>query len=370
MLENVPQIIVQGIWIYINGLQDETLLALTASSLSIVATLLIFWGERQLDAHYVVSTYFIALRTHGIILKDERAAMDNKKKLRNALKNKLAAVLGSRDKEIQIGCVTQRDCGLVIHVQQLVFSKQLDLYKERVNRYNINPEQYMKELFRSKIDRISDAVCDHFEIENKRRKEYIVSYQKDLKTQKSMTCLSIDDVNSEEISTTNDHPGFGHNGNSNDHFVATRCETLRSTMEGIRMKSHSTRLKKDCSWDNLVLERGITARSPSVARLAALPDGNENVTTNGAKNNAKNDATNDGTNVDVVHLLSAMKKQFEQQLNQLAVMITQHATPSQPSLLQVPTPQNGTPLESADNDGNVILQSYYDDLSDDESVKL
>ena len=129
MLENVPQIIVQGIWIYINGLQDETLLALTASSLSIVATLLIFWGERQLDAHYVVSTYFIALRTHGIILKDERAAMDNKKKLRNALKKKLAAVLGSRDKEIQIGCVTQRDCGLVIHVQQLVFSKQLDLYR-------------------------------------------------------------------------------------------------------------------------------------------------------------------------------------------------------------------------------------------------
>ena len=192
-LENFPQILIQLIFLYVDRFESENqieiLLALTASMLSIVSTLLIYWGERDLRSQYVVSTYFVGLRmrTAGPMPKDEKTSMNNKKGMRKALGRELAAALGIAEKQMEIGNVTKQERGVMIHIQHLGFANELDQHRQRLNQFNVTPEQYMHSVFWSKIAKISDAVCSHFEINKLRQRDYTVSYQRELNDQQSMT---------------------------------------------------------------------------------------------------------------------------------------------------------------------------------------
>ena len=198
-LENCPQILIQLILLYIEGFQSdnqsEILLAMTASVLSIAATLLIHWGERDLRTQYVVSIYFIGLRIRqfGSMSNEEKAAMKNNMGLRKALGKRLAESLGIAEKQIEIGNVRKQENGVMIHVQHLVFANEFDHFREKLNQFNVTAEQYMHSVFRSKIARISAAVCSHFEISVERQGEYRVSYQRDMTDNESMVDVLSED---------------------------------------------------------------------------------------------------------------------------------------------------------------------------------
>ena len=176
--ENIPQLLIQIIFIRLDGVKIETMAAMTASLLSVISTVLVWWVERDLTREYEVTKYFIRLHTAGKVTEAERAAMDENKKKRRGLMVNLAAIFGAGEKQIEVGSVTMKDDGLAVHVQHLIFAKQLDRFRRQKNQYNISVEDYMESAFRMKMKNIFDAMWAHFELDKCRaqRAEYKASF--------------------------------------------------------------------------------------------------------------------------------------------------------------------------------------------------
>ena len=180
--ENIPQLIIQLIYLQLHGPQIETILAMLASLLSVSATLIVYWGERDLTKEYAITKYFIRLYTHGTVNKEVKLAMINNRKKRRGLTYKLAEVFGGAPKQIELGSIMLLHDGVAIHVQHLIFSKQLDEYRRQRNQYNITVEVYMEHIFRKKIRKVLDAVWTHFRLDktDTDRREFTVSFQLEL----------------------------------------------------------------------------------------------------------------------------------------------------------------------------------------------
>ena len=136
----------------------------------------------------VVSKYWLSMRALPLIARSntgevgdrEQVTMFQKRKLRKALKIKLAAAFGIAEKQIEIGCVTLQEDGLVVHVQHLIFSNEIDQYKEMLNQYLVSSEDYMFYVFKKKIKRISKAMFSHFEISKSRQPQWTVAYHSEM----------------------------------------------------------------------------------------------------------------------------------------------------------------------------------------------
>ena len=78
------------------------------------------------------------------------------------------------------GNVKLQEDGLVVHIQHLIFSKEIDDYKKRMDKFNISEEDYMEFVFRAKIAKVSNALLTHFEITKDRRRHWAVMFHHDL----------------------------------------------------------------------------------------------------------------------------------------------------------------------------------------------
>ena len=224
-MENAPQILIQLFFLQIDGFQEETLLALIASALSIVSTLMIYYGERDLRSQFDVTTYFIRLRSANAVLDSEKAAMSSRQKLRKALKLKLAAALGIAEKQIEIGNTTLRESGLMVHIQHLIFSNELDAFKRKRNLYDVSTETYVNAVFQKRMKHIFEAMCSHFQISPLQQRHYMVSYQAELVAHSTSPSEHADvemDFDDSRVRTSRrSGPSFSYSGDglkTNNHF--------------------------------------------------------------------------------------------------------------------------------------------------------
>ena len=222
--ENIPQLIIQLIYLQLHGPQIETILAMLASLLSVSATLIVYWGERDLTKEYAITKYFIRLYTHGTVSKEVKLAMVNNRKKRRMLTYKLAEVFGSAPKQIELGSVTLLHDGVAIHVQHLIFSKQLDEYRRQRNQYNITVEVYMEHIFRKKIRKVLDAVWTHFKLDKTGtdRREFTVSFQLELENDSDSSHRTLPGLDSNAASVNSRAISF------NDRDALTNAGTVRS----------------------------------------------------------------------------------------------------------------------------------------------
>merc|ERR1719242_1498824 len=107
--------------------------------------------------------------------------MLRRKKLKG-LRTRLTQIFGAGEKQIEIGSIKVQNDGLTLHVQHLIFQKQLDKYRRETNRYNVSVDDYMEHTFQPKIGAVFDAIWDHFKLEEAgaKKKDCTVSYQLEL----------------------------------------------------------------------------------------------------------------------------------------------------------------------------------------------
>ena len=155
---------------------------MAASLLSITATLIVYRSEKDLTREYAITKYFIRMYSSGVVSDEAKRSMVHSKKKRKRLVRKLAAIFGGAQKQIELGSVMIQHDGLAVHVQHLIFSKELDKYRRHKNQYNISVEIYMNHLFRRKMNKIFDAMWTHFTLDttNADKKEYAVSFAHEL----------------------------------------------------------------------------------------------------------------------------------------------------------------------------------------------
>ena len=183
--ENIPQIIIQIIYLQ-TGPDDQsiTILAMVASVLSVASTLIIYFGEKDIENEYDVAKYFLRLFTTNSAtgLSDEaKKAMENNKKKKKKLIAEMTKIVGSGgDKQIEIGSVTLLDDGLAVHVQHLVTREKMESFKREQNKFNITVDDYMESLYDRKIGKVFEAMWTHFELSDQpkeAKKEWAVRYQ-------------------------------------------------------------------------------------------------------------------------------------------------------------------------------------------------
>ena len=183
--ENIPQIIIQIIYLQKGtGDQSITILAMVASVLSVASTLIIYFGEKDIENEYDVAKYFLRLFTTNSVtgLSDEaKKAMESNTKKKKKLIAEMTKIVGSGgDKQIEIGSVTLLDDGLAVHVQHLVTREKMESFKRDQNKFNITVDDYMESLYDRKIGKVFDAMWIHFGLSNEpkeSKKEWSVRYQ-------------------------------------------------------------------------------------------------------------------------------------------------------------------------------------------------
>jgi len=154
--ENIPQIFIQIVFLYLEQIQIETILAMVSSLLSVAATLLIYFGEKDIEDEYQIAKYFLYLSTKNKVMSDEAThALDGNKKKKKGLRKKLAKIFGSTEKLIEVGSVTMKHDGIEVHIQHLVFKQQLD-------EHHISKEDFLKVQYRSNIENVLEAMWTHF----------------------------------------------------------------------------------------------------------------------------------------------------------------------------------------------------------------
>ena len=288
-------------------------MALAASILSIAATLFIRWGERDLNSQYVVSTYFIGLRmrSFGSMSKEERAAMKNNRGLRGALGKRLAEALGIAEKQIEVGNVTKQENGVIIHIEHLVFSNEFDHFREKLNQFNVTAEQYIHSIFRSKISRISAAMCAHFEISVERQGDYRVSYQRDMTDNQSMVDVLSGD---EDVGDGVAAPTMGNavSFSLGDHKRVAGARPFIKTLE-----RHSVR--------------------PSISSLGKSGDVElEMVRTSRTNGGMCSNDTEGSSGVDIAEMLSTMQatqQQLTRQLTHLSAVVAQQSNAEKATII-------------------------------------
>ena len=158
IFENIPQIIIQIIYLRLEGFQMVTVLALSASLLSVAATLIIYWGEKDLSNEYIVSKYFIKLSGTSLSRDKPKAALESMMKRRKWLRTRLTQIFGAGEKQIEIGSIKVQNDGVVLHVQHLIFEKELEKHRRNTDRYHVPVDDYVRFLFEPKISSIFEMI--------------------------------------------------------------------------------------------------------------------------------------------------------------------------------------------------------------------
>ena len=160
-MENVPQLIIQVIYSYVIGsLETATILAFIASSLSIIASLVIYYAQKEQHEKFITMKYFLRLEADRVIGAQSQMNIKCNKGLKEKLRDSLCAVFNISNKSIEIGFVTQNDRGCRIHLQHSIFKSDLEKVKKKLlasdNNYKsrrgykieITEEMYMEQILR------------------------------------------------------------------------------------------------------------------------------------------------------------------------------------------------------------------------------
>ena len=169
--ENIPQIIIQVIYLQTGeGNFEVTILAMAASLLSVASTLIIYFGEKDNQEDDTVAKYFLRLfkmdSETGLAAAASKAAKDaiksNRKKKKGLMEVLKEQVGSGGDKQIEVGTITMKDYGVIVHVQQLVTAAKLMKYKINKKDFNLTEYDYIRSLYEEKMQNVRRSVWEHF----------------------------------------------------------------------------------------------------------------------------------------------------------------------------------------------------------------
>ena len=187
--ENVPQLLIQIIYSYvINKLENATILAFIASLLSIIASLVVYYAQKEQSEKFITWRYFLKLEANQMIDTESQAKITANKGLKNKLRDALCKVYGISNKSIEIGYVTLNDRGCRIHLQHSIFKSEMNRIKKKMlegdnndtlrgYRVEITEDMYIKQVIKSKKAEILDGILKHFKLSNHDEMQYRIMYQ-------------------------------------------------------------------------------------------------------------------------------------------------------------------------------------------------
>eukprot|EP01083_Nonionella_stella_P222284 793368_1 len=186
-LENGPQLIIQIVYsIITKEFATATILAFVASSLSVIASIIIYQAQKAVSDDYIITKYFIRLFTPNRINADQTQQIKDRKGLKAKLGEMLCQIYGISHQSVEVGFVTVNDNGCLLHIQQAIFKADLETLKKKLMR-NMNPstgyliqitgDLYLNNLFELNKEKILNALVSHFGFEKKHvQKEFSVAY--------------------------------------------------------------------------------------------------------------------------------------------------------------------------------------------------
>ena len=220
ILENIPQLIIQGIYAAENGITEAVAIAFIASSLSVTATLLTYLIDRG-DADTTAIQYYLSLKcdrddvdinhdgglrvkahvsnkdltnikmrekakslesvgsdNNGIktnqLTEEERKSILCNKGRTQALSESLADLFQIQPKNIEVGSTLVHRFGAIIHIVHMVSKSEMDIMEQELNKdgINITPRFYTEQMCLSMNNEINDIFKSHFGLSQ----EFFVEY--------------------------------------------------------------------------------------------------------------------------------------------------------------------------------------------------
>ena len=176
-MENVPQILIQIVYSYASGsLENVTILAFVASSLSILASVVIYKAQKDQDEEFVTAKYYIRFGNYDVnnIEAKQHALIKKHKGYRKHLGDALCKVFNISNKSIEVGYVTPNSNGCVVHIQHSIFKDDLEELKKKMfttqsmnQGFNIQitPQLYTENVYNLHEDEINQVFLQHFGID-------------------------------------------------------------------------------------------------------------------------------------------------------------------------------------------------------------
>eukprot|EP01083_Nonionella_stella_P085069 235621_1 len=184
-LENGPQLVLQIIYAsYVGGVDGAMIMAFTASSLSVVATLAAFYAQSSSDKseNNTVVQYALYLCFRDgtqILTDDESKALRDRKERKAQLSRSICSLFQFPLGSIEIGFIKIVSDGCVMNMVHYVFEEQLSRYQKgqlkmqgeslRGLNLQIEPLYYVNRLCMDHHDQMITVMCNHFQLDNAKR---------------------------------------------------------------------------------------------------------------------------------------------------------------------------------------------------------
>eukprot|EP01083_Nonionella_stella_P272095 922425_1 len=184
-LENGPQLIIQIIYsVLIHNLSTSVVLAFTASLLSIIATVAVYYAQTKAQNSedsvailYSMDFCFKDTSNSAVLTKDELALFDRKKERKNELTRSICGQYKIPFECMEIGFVKVVSNGCIINIVHYVFKEQLKKFERKMHHstgpsrrigfnMSIDPEYYTQRLCKTHSVAINNIICNHFELDD------------------------------------------------------------------------------------------------------------------------------------------------------------------------------------------------------------
>eukprot|EP01084_Bolivina_argentea_P182145 314516_1 len=186
-LENGPQLIIQILYsLIISEFESDTILAFVASSLSIIASIITYYAQKEQTKDFIVEQYFIRFHTPNDLTNTQQEKIEQRKGLKMGLGASLCSAFNISNKSIEVGFITKNKNGCSIHLQHSIFKDDLNSAKEKVfhnqninigyDMINITADRCIRNVFEECKHKICDALINHFDFQN--GKEFAATYYK------------------------------------------------------------------------------------------------------------------------------------------------------------------------------------------------
>eukprot|EP01083_Nonionella_stella_P304165 1055756_1 len=180
LLENGPQLILQFIYLTFNGVDAATVMASTASLLSVIATLAAYYAERssnQSETDKVVqyALHFCFNDSSKRLADKESAAIRQRKERKGELSRRICKEFEIEQNTIEIGYIKVVPDGYHMDMVHYVLEEQLKKYsRKQLNRMQgvtsqVEPIYYVRNLCLQHRDQLTTAMCEHFGLDNAKR---------------------------------------------------------------------------------------------------------------------------------------------------------------------------------------------------------
>eukprot|EP01083_Nonionella_stella_P191937 709977_1 len=175
-MENCPQILIQVVYaINRNELENATVLAFLASSLSVVASVIIYQAQKDIDDETVIAKYFVRFANlKKTIDEGQEKKIAQKKGYKKHLGKAMCQEFEIDPKSIEIGYITPTNNGCIVRLQHSFGRNKLDLTETQEGvESQMTPELYARNLYATHAAKITDVFRKHFKIDDK---DFVVSY--------------------------------------------------------------------------------------------------------------------------------------------------------------------------------------------------